>query len=251
MNSATAELIPKDWFRAGGGPRYLQLHRLISAAIQSGRLSPDDQLPPERDLATLADVSRVTVRKAVAQLVADGLVEQRHGAGSFVRGAGPKLEQSLSTLVSFTENMRARGMASSSVVLSRGLFAPNPSEMVALGLSTHDRVARVNRLRSTDTTPIALEFSSLPEDILPDPNKVENSLYSVLRANRAAPVRAVQRVTAINLEAREAGLLKLPTGSAVLKIDRTGYLASGRPIEFTSGFYRSDIYDFVSELRRD
>lgn len=251
MNSPVADLVPENWYRAGGGPRYLQLHRLISAAIQSGRLAADDQLPPERDLAALADVSRVTVRKAVAQLVADGLVEQRHGAGSFVRGAGPKLEQSLSTLVSFTENMQARGMASSSEVLSRGLFAPNPSEMMALGLSIHDRVARIHRLRSTDMTPIALEYSSLPEDILPDPSKVGNSLYAVLRANRAAPMRAVQRVTAINLDPAEATLLKLPTGSAVLKIDRTGYLASGRPIEFTSGYYRSDIYDFVSELRRD
>jgi GntR family transcriptional regulator len=242
---------PDDWFRAGRGPRYLQLQRHIAAAIQAGTLAPDDQLPPERDLASLAEVSRVTVRKAVAQLVADGLIEQRQGAGSFVKGAIPRLEQSLSSLVSFTENMQARGMTSSSVVLDQGLFAPMPIEMMALGLSSHDRVARVNRLRSANGSPMALEYSSLPRDILPDPAKVDVSLYAILRKTGDAPSRAIQRVTAVNVGPKDAEKLQMPEGTAVLQIDRTGYLASGRPIEFTRGLYRSDIYDFVSELRLD
>lgn len=250
MDVATA-FAPEDWYKPGGGPRYLQLHRHISAAITSGALAPDDQLPPERELAELADVSRVTVRKAVAQLVSDGLVEQRRGAGSFVRSPGRRLEQSLSSLVSFTENMRARGMSSTSVVLRQGLFAPNPQEMMTLGLSTHDQVARIDRLRHAGDGPMALELSSLPQDILPHPERVSTSLYAELRKTGTAPTRAIQRVTAINLEARDAELLQLPTGAAVLKIERTGYLGSGRPIEFTSGLYRSDIYDFVSELRQD
>jgi GntR family transcriptional regulator len=66
-----------------------------------------------------------------------------------------------------------------------------------------------------------------------------------------APTRAIQRVTALNLSPSDADLMKLPEGSAVLQIVRTGYLASGRPIELTRGLYRSDIYDFVSELRLD
>ena len=242
---------PANWFRAGKGPRYQQLQRHIAAAIMSGQLAPDDQLPPERDLAEMADISRVTVRKAVAQLVTDGLIEQRQGAGSFIRSAAPKVEQSLSRLVSFTENMSARGMTSTSEVLSRGLFAPSPNETIALGLAPYHRVARIHRLRSAGDAPVALEYSSLPEDILPNPGKVETSLYEVLRARDMAPTRAVQRVTATNIGAADAKLLKLPEGTAVLKIDRTGYLATGRPIEFTSGLYRSDIYDFVSELRQD
>jgi GntR family transcriptional regulator len=217
----------------------------------SGELAPDDQLPPERDLAELAQISRVTVRKAVTLLVADGLVEQRQGAGSFIRNAAPKLEQSLSSLVSFTENMQIRGLTSASTILSRGIFVPSPQEILALGLSSQDHVTRINRLRRTDDVPMALELSSLPQDILPNPNDVDTSLYAVLRKNGCAPTRAVQRVTAINLEPREAALLKLPEGAAVLKIERTGYLATGRPIEFTSGLYRSDIYDFVSELRQE
>lgn len=245
----SAIFAPALWFREGRGPRYAQLYRHIVSAIQSGQLPPDAQLPPERDLAEIAEVSRVTVRKAVAQLVDEGLVDQRRGAGSFVRGQGPKLEQSLSSLISFTENMLARGRLSSSEVLSRGLFPPTPDESMTLGLGTSDRVSRLERLRSADGVPMAVEMSSLPEDILPDPEAVGTSLYQYLRGQGRAPTRAIQRVGAINLAAREAQLLAMPLGAAVLRIDRTAYLPTGRPIEFTTGIYRSDLYDFIAELR--
>lgn len=241
----------EHWFSSGNGPRYEQLHRHISTAIASGTLSPDSRLPAEREIAEMAGISRVTVRKAVAKLVADGLIDQRQGAGSFVRSSTLKHKQSLSTLVSFTENMRARGTVSTSEVLSAGLFTPSPQEMFALGLSPNDQVARVKRLRSAGDVPMALETSSLPEDILPHPERVKISLYEILRQRRQAPVRAIQRVTAINVAAQEAELLQLPEGTAILKIDRTGYLSSKRPIEFTTGLYRSDIYDFISELGAD
>lgn len=253
--SAATLLTPALWYRHGHGPRYGQLARHLAAAMRDGRLAPDAQLPPERDLARLAAVSRVTVRKAIAGLVAEGLVDQRRGAGSFVRGPaalpGPRLEQSLSTLTSFTDYMRARGKTSTSRILSHGLFAPTPDEVMALGLQGGSPVARIERLRSADGTPMAIERSSLPQDILPRPDMVDVSLYTVLRGLGGAPTRAVQRITAINLGPQEARLLSLPDGAAALRIDRTGYLPSGRPIEFTRGLYRSDIYDLVAELRQD
>ena len=94
---------PKAWLRAGQGPRYEQLYRHLLAAITSGEMAAQSQLPPERELAEIAEVSRVTVRKAVAQLVEDSLLEQRRGAGTFVRAPRPKMEHSLSALMSFTE----------------------------------------------------------------------------------------------------------------------------------------------------
>ena len=252
MNDSPANLYATErWYRSDRGPRYTQLYRHIAAAIGSGALQPGSQLPPERDLAEMAEVSRVTVRHAVAQLVSAGLLEQRRGAGTFVRPQPQRLEQSLSRLVSFTEYMQQRGKTSTSQVLMRGLFAPRPEEQMALGLTSTDRVARIERLRSADGVPMAVEWSSLPEDILPDPDLVQTSLYAVLRATGGAPVRAVQRITAINVLPVEAKLLNLPDGAAVLRIDRTGYLPSGRPIEFTRGLYRSDIYDFIADLRQE
>ena len=243
----------ENWYAQGQGPRYRQLYRHILQAIQRGDLAPDSQLPPERDLATLADVSRVTVRKAVAQLVADGVIDQQRGAGSFVRGtpATARHQQSLSSLVSFSESMAARGKTSTSKVLQRGLFTPSPDEMMALGIAARGRVSRISRLRSANGIPMAIENSSLPEDILPRPDDVTTSLYLVLRRDGCAPIRAIQRVTAINAGAMDAEKLKLPEGAAVLSIERTAFLDNGRPIEFTRGLYRSDIYDFISELRLD
>lgn len=249
----TEFLTAETWHRPGQGPRYLQLSRHLDEAIRDGRLPPETPLPPERELAEMAQVSRVTVRKAIGQLAASGVIDQRQGSGSFVRAQddGSRLQQSLSSLTSFTEYMEHRGMTSSSVVLTAGLFLPTPQEMVALGLTGDQKAARIKRLRSADGTPLAIETSSLPEDILPDPASVETSLYKLLRASGGAPVRAIQRLNAANANADEAALLDLPDGTAVLQIDRTGYLASGRPIEFTRGLYRGDVYDFVAELRLD
>jgi len=241
----------QSWYRDGRGPRYAQLYRHLSAAIADGRLEPRSQLPPERDLADLAGVSRVTVRQAVSKLASDGLIDQRRGAGSFIRAQGPRLEHALSTLTSFTDYMLARGKTSTSVVLSRGLFLPTPDESIALGVASADRVARVERLRSADGTPMAVERSTLPTDILPAPERVNTSLYALLRETGGAPTRAIQRISAVNLAPEEARMLNLAIGAAALRIDRTGYLPSGRPIEFTRGLYRSDIYDFVAELRLD
>lgn len=242
---------PDNWLRPGGGSRYLQLHRHISESIAAGILSAGEQLPAERELAELASISRVTVRKAISMLADDGLIEQKAGAGSFVRDAAPKLKQSLATLISFTENLEARGLNSNSKVLSCGLFTPSSEEMLALGVSGSDQVARVNRLRRADASPIALEYSSLPADILPNPGKVTTSLYRILLENGAAPTRAMQRVSAVNASANDAKMLGLREGTAVLAIDRTGYLPSGRPIEFSRGLYRTDLYDFVSEIREE
>lgn len=239
------------WYRPDQGPRYEQLARYIARIISEGHLPVGHQLPPERDLAALSGLSRVTVRNAVAQLVSEGLIEQRRGAGTFVRPPAEKLEQSLSSLTSFTDYMLARGKTSSSVGLRRGLFFPSPEESIALGVPSGERVARIERLRSADGVPVAIERSTLPTDILPDPDLVDTSLYDVLRSLGGTPNRAIQRITAINLAPHEAEMLKLPVGAAALRIDRTGYLPSGRPIEFTRGVYHSDIYDFVAELRLD
>lgn len=242
---------PDAWFRDGHGPRYEQLYRHLVAAIAEGALPAETQIPPERELAELAQVSRVTVRKAVEQLVADGQLDQRRGAGTFVRVPKARQDNSRSALVSFTDYMRQRGKIPSSRILAAGLFAPTPIEQQALGLMAQARVARIERLRSADGVPMALEYSSWPVDILPDPQAVQGSLYDHIRALGHVPTHAVQRVSAANLKVSEAQLLNMAASSAVLRIDRTGYLETGRPVEFTRGLYRSDIYDFIAELRLD
>lgn len=238
------------WFTAGRGPRYQQLYRHLKDAISSGKLEADTLFPPERDMAIHANVSRVTIRNAFATLAQDGLLEQRQGSGTFVRFVeNPRLQQSLSSLVSFTETMELRGYNSSSQVVSAGLFTPTPMETAALGLTGAASVARIKRLRIADPGALAIETSAIPVDILPDPSVVDQSLYAILRKTSNAPVRAIQRISAINLSEADAELLDVPTGTAFLNINRTGYLANGRPVESTNGVYRSDIYDFIAEVK--
>tara|TARA_B110000208_G_scaffold40273_1_gene53358 strand:+ start:399 stop:737 length:339 start_codon:yes stop_codon:yes gene_type:complete len=82
-------------------------------------------LPPEREIATLTDLSRATVRKAIQSLVEEGLIVQRRGSGSFDASDAPRIERSLSLLTSFSEDMKRRGMTSTSVWLERGIFCPH------------------------------------------------------------------------------------------------------------------------------
>jgi len=232
-----------------GGPLYLQLKRWIQDAIHNGAISPGDALPSERDLAAKVDVSRVTVRKAVLQLVKDGVLLQRHGSGTFVAPQPQRVEQSLSQLTSFTEDMARRGMAVHANWLERGLYLPSPEETVILGLSSGDQVARIARLRLSGDIPLAIERASLSASVLPDPSAIVDSLYKHLDKTGNRPIRAIQRIRAANLDAEDAQLLEVPVGSAGLNIERTSYLASGRVIEFTRSIYRGDTYDFVAELR--
>lgn len=247
--SAVEFLRPDGWLAESGGPRYAQLRRRLEEGIGSGVLPPNSSLPPERELAEITDLSRVTVRKAIQELVRDGLVEQRQGSGTFVREPVARMEQSLSHLTSFSEDMALRGLATKSRWLERGLFVPTKQEASALDLGETEDVARIYRLREAGGHPMALERASLPPDILPNPLKVTTSLYEVLEGRGLRPVRAVQKISAINIEAREADLLGVAEGAAGLSIERTSFLKSGRVAELTRSLYRGDAYDFVAELR--
>ena len=248
--SDAAETLFADLKRnARGQPLYLRLRRVIEDAVDGGLLGPGDALPSERDIALQADISRVTVRKAVSDLVKSGVLVQRHGSGTFVASRVERVEQSLSRLTSFTEDMARRGMQLSSRFLERGVFTPSPDEMMVLGLSAGERVARLSRLRIADGMPLAIERASLSAAVLPDPESVGSSLYAALEERDARPVRALQRISAANLAGQDAELLEVPPGSAGLRIERISYLGSGRVVEFTRSIYRGDAYDFVAELR--
>ncbi|MEF3045870.1 GntR family transcriptional regulator [Pseudotabrizicola sp. L79] len=239
---------PKGFIETGAGPLYLQLQRQIAEAIANGTLPPGRSLPAERDLATLTGLSRVTVRRAVQALVAGGQLVQRRGSGTYVAPRVEKLEQALSLLTSFTEDMARRGKNVDSLWLARQITAPTPEETMALGLGAGDRVARLERVRRSDGLPLAIECAALPATALPDPMQVQSSLYKMLEARDLRPVRAVQRISAANLGARDADLLGVHVGAAGLRIERVGYLPSGRVVEFTRSLYRGDAYDFAVEL---
>ena len=226
-------------------PLYRSLAEELSRRINTGELRPGARLPPERRLAEEHDVSRVTVRHAIGQLVRDGLVEQKRGSGTYVT---QRVSQPLSILTSFSEDVAARGMIAHSEFVSRGVGIATPEEVISLGLTPGHRVSRIARLRSADGQPLAFESSTVVQDALPDPDAVGDSLYATLDEKGLRPVRAVQRLSAVPLDPGLASMLESEPGAPGLLIVRIGYSGDGRPVEYTRSTFRGDRWDFVTEL---
>lgn len=247
-NTIQTFLKPGKWLHESGGPRYTRLSRRIQEIIEKGILKESSPLPAEREIAGLTGFSRVTVRRAMQELVDQGLIVQRQGLGSFVSDGTPRVKQSLSRLTSFTEDMTRRGLASSSSWLEREIAVPTLDEIMNLALASGESVARISRLRCASGKPMAIERASLPVDILPDPNQIKTSLYEFLESSSNRPVRALQRISAARIEDADANLLGLEDDAVGLHIVRTSFLPNRRVIEFTRSVYRGDAYDFIVEL---
>ena len=248
MTESNAIFAPDVFSTGAAGPLYLRLKALIQGAIQDGSLNANDALPSEREIASMLDISRVTVRKALAELVEDGVLTQKRGSGTFVTGGNQRVEQRLSRLTSFTEDMLARGLTPSVRWLLKTVAPPTPEEAMVLGLSTGERVIRLRRLRLADDRPMALEQAVVAARLLANPEAIGNSLYAALEAAGIRPVRALQRLSAESLNAEDARVLGVEPGAPALYIERITYLKDGRPVEFTKSHYRGDAYDFVVEL---
>jgi GntR family transcriptional regulator len=231
----------------GGGraPLYLRLEKALRSAIERRQFQPNEAIPAERELAQDLKISRITVRKAIDRLVAQGLLTRRQGAGTFV---AERVEKQFAKLTSFSEDMIARGRVPSSEWLVKAEGAVTPDEALTLGLSPGAPVYRFHRIRSADGAPMALEHSTIAGSCLPGLDAVGVSLYAALEAEGNRPVRALQRLRAVLFDERQAELLRVAPGAPGLFIERRSFLEDGRAVEMTHSWYRGDAYDFVAEL---
>lgn len=246
-DQATLEFLAGLVSLTSGEPLYRQLGRALKAAIDESVLKRGAVIPSERDLSTGLGLSRVTVRKAIDNLVSDGLLDRRQGAKTVVSS---RLEKSLATMTSFSEDMRSRGLTPGCVWISREISRPSPTEMMALGIPGHEKVVRLRRLRTADAMPIAIETATLPARFVPDLEAIGASLYEYLTTHGAMPVRAMQRMQAKPATEEERRLLATPEGTSLLTMERRCFLADDQIVEFTQTKYRGDVYDFVIELTR-
>jgi len=231
-------------------PIYYQLKELIREKIATGEWKPGDLIPSERELCEEHGISRMTVRQALSELVNEGLLRREKGKGTFV--ARPKIEQHLTRLTGFTEDMRARGQHPGAHVLRLTTLAAPVQAARALGLKTGEPVTVLERLRLADGEPLAIETCYLHHDrcseVLTE-NLENRSLYKLLSEKLGiVPTRAEQQMEAAICNQREMKLLNLEPGAPVLLIRRTTYSQEGKPFEYVESVYRGDKYVFYVDM---
>jgi len=231
-------------------PKGEQLQEILEGVI--AELQPGALLPSERLLADRYGVARATVTQAVEGLVSRGLVYRVHGSGTFV--AEPKFRQPL-TLTSFTEDMRARGMTPGSVVRRQAVMPA--SEVVArhLALVPGSPVVHLERIRTADGEPMALERTHLPAQRLPGLESADDlsdaSLYELLERRWGVRVaQADQWAGVVRLTTEEAALLQVASDQPALLFQRLTRDQGGAPIEYVRSLYRGDRYEVHTRLER-
>lgn len=225
-------------------PLYRKLRDGMELAITEDLITGGAFVPSERVLSSELGLSRVTVRRAIDDLAAAGFLTRRHGSKTEVAS---RIKKSLSGLSSFSDDIRSRGMEPSAQWLSRKVTLPSPAEVMALGISPTEHLVRLERLRLADGIPIAIEKAAIPQSILPSAELVGDSLYAALEKRNALPTRALQRMRASVVTAREIKLLNCPAGTPIFVIERQCFLENGQAVEFTTTRYHGDNYDFVTE----
>lgn len=234
------EPIPKE-------PKYYGVKRHLLEII--GSLPPGSPVPTERDLTGRVGTSRTTVRQALSDLVAEGRLIRRQGAGTFV--AEPKITWPLQ-LTSFTEQAAAVGFQAGAKLLTAARVRANAEIAERLQLAPSSPVYRLERLRLADGRPMALETSYLSAARFPGllgRIRRTSSLYRVLTERyRIEPVDAEETIETAPATPRQAELLHTDTGAPMLVLSRHSFDRDGIPVEWVMSWYRGDRYTFVARL---
>ncbi len=232
-------------------PYYEQIKDYILYKINTGELNPHDQVPSERSLSEQFGVSRLTVSKALKELVLEGKLYTQVGKGTFV--SAEPIDQTLDTLTSFSEEMQKRGQRpSSQVIEARWITATEPLAQ-RLAVPVGVTLALLKRVRLANEQPVALETAHLVgghcDAILDRFDFTRESLYDVLQTHYSLHLAyADQEIEARLPTAEEARYLLLEERSPILSMSRVTYLETGVPVEYVESAYRGDRYKFRARL---
>ena len=234
---------------AGSRPKGVQLREILDGLLAS--LPPGSALPSERELAERFGVARMTVRGEIDRLTAEGLTYRLQGRGTFV--ADPRVAQA-GALSSFTEDMRSRGLAPSSVVRARDEI--DASEVLAgkLELAPGAPVMRVDRVRMADGTAMAVEQAYLPVGRFPgvgETDFADASLFELLAERWDVRLGdADQRVVAVAIEGEDAVALDVAPGHPGLRFQTLTRDVAGTPVFYAVSLFRGDRYEIsLRQLR--
>lgn len=221
-------------------PLYHQLAEQLSTAIGNGQLQPGDPFENEIALAERLNVSRPTVRRAIQELVNQGLLLRRRGLGTTV--ANRKVHRR-AELTSLYDDLKRDGGRPATKVLSHELVR-DKHVAAALDLPPDTELLSIVRLRLSDDRPLAVLRNWLPpacNDITPEQLEAEG-LYAVLRERGLRPVVAHQSIGARTPTAAERRHLQLKPSEPVLTMTRSAFDAIGNAVEYGNHCYRAQDY---------
>jgi GntR family transcriptional regulator len=234
------------------GLLYARVEAVLTSDIAEGRLPPGSQLPTEDSLIIRFEVSRITVRRAIQNLVSRGLIEIRRGKGTFV--AQPKITHELTELSGFVEDMQALGRSATARVIDKQIMAA--SEVVArqLSLTPGTLVVRIQRTRLADGIAISFDETYLPleigKKIITNDLEVE-PIFSLLEQKYNIPLTQAEYILeAVAATSDVSKALHIESGSPIFLIERTSYSTGGKPVDYEKLYYRGDLIRFVTRLAR-
>ncbi len=232
-------------------PIYHQLEEYIKQQIENGLLKEDALIPSEREFAERFQISRMTVRQAINNLVSEGYLKRQKGRGTFV--SKKKVEQELQGMTSFTEDMLSRGMTPSSALLSFQIIPADQKIAANLKTTENASVYKLKRIRLADGAPMALETAYIPVEIVPGLTEENSnlSLYQYIEENLSLSIsEAKQEIEASIANNLDAEALAITEGDPILLIERISYLENGTPFELVKSTFRADRYRFVHTMKR-
>lgn len=229
-------------------PLYAQIREALREDL--ARMEPGQAIPPEPELQARFEVSRITVRKAVDDLVTEGLLMRQQGRGTFVQRL--KLTHELNMITSWTEQLLALGYTPRTLHLETEEIEPPRRVACDLELGPQDCVFALRRLRLVSEEPLTLMVNYLPSRLVPGlREKVtqRESLYEILEKEYGLiAARAVDIVETRSATDEEAKRLRIEHWAPLLCVTRVSYLNDGRPLEVGLAISRGDRYRYRVEL---
>jgi len=246
MTISTEDLF-MDLDRSGPIPLYYQVAKRMQDAIESGDLPPGARIENELKLAEHLGISRPTIRRAIQELVDQGLLVRRRGVGTqVVRG---RLTRSVE-LTSLYDDLSLSNRSPTTTVLLHEAVVPSAEVLESLTLPAGTEVLHIRRLRFTDGVPFALLENFLPPEFLTltAESFEKHGLYQLMRSRGTTMRVARQTIGARTSTKEEATLFDQKPGSPVLTMSRTLFDQSGHAVEFGVHSYRPDLYSLEVTL---
>jgi len=235
-------------------PKYLQISAWLREIIETGRYKKGEKLPPEVELAKMCGVNRNTLRQAISELTAIGLLRKEKGTGTFVNAPAPlQLRHRLERITSFTDLMRESGIVQRTKIQKKGVETARDDVAEALFLGSNKKVIVVRRVRAGDGIPLIYEESYLPYDKFKGILNMDlsGSMYKILSEHfDVVLARSKQTISAVNLNTKIAKILKIPVNSAGIYIESLTFDENSIPIELLYSYHRGDKYKLEIELGR-